>query len=76
MQKGLPETSHEVEERGDDHAPEECTWEGEERGREAASPHGERAALAFSSECKSRDTSRDKLEKPTEKLLDTFLTPQ
>jgi len=36
MQKGLLETSHEVEEPGDAHAP-ECTWEGEERGREAES---------------------------------------
>lgn len=41
---------------------------------EDASQDGERAALTLSSESKSRDTRRDKLEKLMEKLLDTFFT--
>lgn len=36
----------------------------EERGREAASPDGEQAALTFSSERNLRDTERDRLERP------------
>jgi hypothetical protein len=48
---------------------------GDERAEEVESRDGERATLVFSSERKSRDAERSKLENRMESLLESFFLP-